>query len=889
MRIQQLGIEQACASLHSSPDGLSAGEARRRLLEYGPNRVEGLREPHLVFKLAKEFTHFFALILWVAAALAFFAEWNDPGQGMATLGYAIIAVIFINGVFSFWQEYRAQEAVAALCKLLPSQVKAMRDGVVAQIPAAELVPGDVILLAGGDAFPADCRLLEAFGVRVNNATISGEALAKSRNAESSGETEAQHGRNVLLAGTTMISGEARALVYATAMHSEFGKIAHLTQITGKELSPLQLEIARLSRLIAALSVLLGAVFFLLGYLLGLPFWQNLVFAIGIIVANVPEGLLPTVTLALALATQRMAKRNALVRHLPSVETLGSTTVICTDKTGTLTQNRMTVKQVFLSGGFYSPAQLRQQPQLHGHPLFAVAQRCHNLNETLRDGQPVLLGDPMEVALVELARDAQATSAQFTRTDEVPFDTERKRMSVLYATPDGDMLYCKGALETVLPLCVAIHGGMAPLDEAQRKVLQQAQESMAEQGLRVLALAYRRVPHAVAAQHLEQELILCGLVGIEDPPRAEVPAAIQCCREAGIRVIMVTGDHPHTAKAIGREIGWAHDPLIVTGEELQRMSAIQLQLALDAPQIIFARVGADQKLRIVQALKSKGEIVAVTGDGVNDAPALKAADVGISMGICGTDVAKESADIILLDDNFASIVAAIEEGRAVFHNIRKFMTYILTSNVPELVPYLAFMLFKIPLPLTVVQILAVDLGTDMLPALALGVEAPDANIMREPPRSRREHLLHWPLLLRAYLFLGVLEAAAAMAVFLHVLYGGGWHYGETLAHDALLYGQATAATLSAIIMMQVVNVFLCRSAGQPLDHGGLRGNPLMLWGIATEIVLLLLIVYTPWGNLVFGTAPVAASVWLYIVPFMLGMAVLEEGRKRLAARWSGSKP
>ncbi|MEO8411244.1 MAG: cation-transporting P-type ATPase, partial [Propionivibrio sp.] len=644
MKIHQLTVEQAYASLHSSLIGLPAHEARRRLQEYGPNRVEEVREESLLLSFAKEFTHFFALILWLAAMLAFVAEWNEPGQGMAMLGYAIIGVILINGVFSFWQEYRAHKAVAALRNLLPHQVKAMRDGAIRQIPAAELVPGDVILLADGDAVPADCRLLEAFGVRVNNATITGESLPLTRNSERSSQDEAQNSRNVLLAGTTMVSGEAKALVYATGMHSEFGKIAHLTQVTGASLSPLQVEIMRLSRFIATLSVLIGVVFFLVGLWLGLPFWQNLIFAIGIIVANVPEGLLPTVTLALAMATQRMVKRNALVRHLPAVETLGSTTVICTDKTGTLTQNRMTVEKLFLSGKFYLPADIAQ---LRDSPLFAVAMYCHNLKQSEQEGEEVLLGDPMEVALLELARMAISAHPDHKRIDEIPFDTDRKRLSLLYKTPGGNMLYCKGALEAVLPLCRDIHlnGRIQALDDPYRQRLFQAQESMAEEGLRVLALTYRRSVPGTARERLEEELILCGLVGMEDPPRAEVPAAIARCRAAGIKVIMVTGDHPHTARAIGRKIGLTQTPFIIVGDELRRMSQIQLQLALDAEEIIFARVGADQKMRIVQALKKKGEIVAVTGDGVNDAPALKAADVGISMGISGTDVAKQSADII----------------------------------------------------------------------------------------------------------------------------------------------------------------------------------------------------------------------------------------------------
>ncbi len=879
MKIHQLTEEQAYTSLRSSANGLSEQEAQRRLREYGPNRVEEIEKKHLLPSFIQEFTHFFALILWLAAILAFIAEWNAPGQGMAMLGYAIIGVIIINGVFSFWQEYRAQEAVAALRDLLPPQVKIMRDGGIRQIPVSELVPGDVIHLTDGDIVPADCRLLEAFGVRVNNATITGESLSRARDTSRSSEDEAQNSHNVLLAGTVMVSGEAKALVYATGMHSEFGKIAHLTQVTSAILSPLQLEIIRLSRLIAMLSVCFGIVFFLIGLWLELPFWTNLIFAIGIIVANVPEGLLPTVTLALAMATQRMAKKNALVRHLPAVEALGSTTIICTDKTGTLTQNRMTVKKLFLSGEFHLPGEANR---LQGHPLLAVARYCHNLKQGESHGKQTLLGDPMEVALFELAQMAMAVYPDHTQIAEIPFDTDRKRLSLLYRTPDGDRLYCKGALETVLPLCqdIYLESGIQPLDESQRQHLLDAQEDMAEQGLRVLALAFRCCPPQAEAEHLEEKLTLCGLVGIEDPPRIEVPAAIARCRSAGIKVIMVTGDHPHTARAIAREIGLAQDPVIIAGDELRRLSPIQLQLALDAQDIIFARVGADQKMRIVQALKKKGEIVAVTGDGVNDAPALKAADIGISMGISGTDVAKESADIILLDDNFAHIVSAIEEGRTVFENIRKFMTYILTSNVPELVPYLAFTLFKIPLPLTIVQILAVDLGTDLLPALALGAETPHNDIMQKPPRPRNERLLHWPLLGRAYLFLGMIEAAAAMAMFFYVLNNGGWQYGQMLSADHPLYLQATTACLSTIIVMQIMNVFICRHPTESVFHFAWLGNRLLLLGVATEIGLILLIVYTPWGNRLFGTAPISLDIWLYAIPFALAMLILEELRKVL---------
>ncbi|MBI2286697.1 MAG: cation-transporting P-type ATPase [Nitrosomonadales bacterium] len=916
MNPHRRAIEELYAHLYSSADGLSQAEAGRRLARYGANQIEEIAAQPFIGKLFKEFTHFFALILWLAAGLAFFAEWKDPGQGMAMLGYAVLGVILINGLFSFWQEYRAEKALAALRNLLPHHTTALRDGKAVQLLVAELVPGDVVLLAAGDDVPADCRLIEAFGVRVNTANLTGESKPMARNASAEPEEQAALRRDILHAGTSLISGEAKAMVYATGMHTEFGNIARLTQAAREPLSPLQKEILRLSRLVALFATLLGVLFFLIGQMIGLSFWENLVFAIGIIVANVPEGLLPS-----------------------------AATVICSDKTGTLTQNRMSIRQVFYSGElleseiFLTDGNEKQNPFALSlskgeratasesgqastgsartafnlfpeesisatEPLFAIMRHCHNLRRVEQNGRVTWQGDPMEMALLE---GVPSNGVIFPRLDEIPFDTERKRMSVICDTPQGHMLYCKGAPESVLPLCSAmlLQGKCLPLDEAGRTMLLSAHEQMTERGLRVIALAWRELPEhaahpapspnsppqagerdAVSLREFhvdETELIFAGLIGLADPPREGVPEAIRTCHAAGIRVIMITGDHPHTASALAHEIGLAQNPVAVTGDKLLTMSETDLQILLDEPEVLFARTGADQKMRIVLALQRKGEIVAVTGDGVNDAPALKCADVGIAMGISGTDVAKESADIVLLDDHFATIVAAIEEGRAVYDNLRKFLTYILTSNVPELVPYLAFVLFRIPLPLTIIQILAVDLGTDMLPALALGAEKPGPDTMRRPPRPRSERLLDWGILLRAYLFLGPLEAIAGMAAFFFVLHGGGWQYGAMLGFHANLYLQATTACLSAIIAMQVVNVFLCRHPTMSTFGRGHRRNPLIWYGLGFELLLLVLIDYTPWGNALFGTAPPGVEVWLFIVPFGIGMLLLEELRKAAVRR------
>ncbi len=889
MKIHLLTVEEAIQSLGGHPDGLNNVEAQRRLKEYGPNRVEEIAGEPMFFRFIKEFTHFFALILWVAAGLCFFSEWHDPDQGWSKVGIAIICVILINGSFAFWQEWRIEKTLAALKNLLPHQVDVMREGRVASLPVEQLVPGDILLLESGDNIPADCRLIEAYGVRVNNASVTGESLPQTREtAPCERNDELLHARNILLTGTALVTGQARAIVYATGAQTEFGRIAKLSQIDAEPSSPLKMEMARLSRIIVLLSIVIGVVFFSVSwFIMEMPAWKAFVFAIGIIVAMVPEGLLATLTLSLVLATQRMAKRNVLIRYLPSVETLGSTTVICTDKTGTLTQNRMKVMQVFFAG-MDRVCQVDEitQPIAEQHRyFFQTANFCHDLRKGGSEDADVMQGDPMEIALVEMAQKVLQERPFFPKIHEIPFDTDRLRLSTVQSLPEGAHLFCKGAPEAVLPLCTMILIGGEPraFTDTHKEQVRRKQDAMAGQGLRVIALAHRRLEEGWEGGDPEQEMVFAGLTGLEDPPRPEVPDAIRRCGEAGIRVIMVTGDHPRTAAAIARQIGMTRtdNVVVMTGEKLRTISDTQLMLALDAEEIIFARIAADQKKRIVDVLKQKGHIVAVTGDGVNDAPALKSAHIGIAMGISGTDVAKEAADMVLLDDNFASIVNAIEEGRAVFDNIRKFLTYILTSNVPELIPFLAFALFNIPLALTLIQVLLIDLGTDSLPAIGLGAEKPEPQVMQKPPRARDERLFDLKLALRAFLLLGVLEAVAAMAAFFFVLNGFGWVYGQVLAVTDPSYVAATTACLSAVIVMQIVNVFICRSDSQSVFSLGVFSNRVILAGIAVEMALIILIVYTPLGNALFGTIPIPAGVWLFVVPFACVMLLLDELRKKIS--------
>jgi calcium-translocating P-type ATPase len=889
MQIHQIPLAQALESLRTAPGGLDRAEAQRRLAEFGRNEVERAPGEPWFRKLGKEFVHFFALILWVAAGLAFYAGWKDREGGMAGMGWAILAVIFINGLFSFWQEARAERAIQALERLLPDRVKALRDGQVEELGAGLLVPGDVVLLEAGDSVPADCRLLQAFGVTVSAATLTGESVPVARAATDTAEGDPVHAVNLLLAGTALVEGEARAVVFATGMRTQLGRIAKATQEDRGQAPPLQREIAHVSRLIALLATGLGLVFFVVGRQLELTLWQNLIFAIGIIVANVPEGLLPTVTLALAMAAQRMAKRSALVRRLPAVEALGEATVICTDKTGTLTQNRMEVRRAWLDGAWREAEEVGTE----GHEAFLLtAAHCHSLKPR-HGGSPgevreAWLGDPMEVALVALAASAGAGGPEPERVDLLPFDAVRRRISVVHRLSSGLRLHTKGAPEFLLPLCTGIleEGRVAPLDEGRRARILEALAAAADDGLRVLAFATREVPETYAREGLETDLTFTGLAALEDPPRPEVQAAVRTCRRASIRILMVTGDHPRTAEAIARQIGLVEGDAVrvITGEELRRLTDTELQLALDNPELVFARLDPDQKTRIVLCLQRKGEVVAVTGDGVNDAPALKAADIGVAMGRSGTDVAREASDMVLADDNFASIVSAVEEGRAVFENLRKFLTYHMTSNCAELMAFVAFVLLGVPLPLTVLQVLIIDLGTDQLPALALGAERPEEGIMDRPPRGRRDRLLTGRVFLRAYAVMGLFEGFSGLAAFLATLHTGGWTWGEPLPLTHPLALQASAACLSGIIAGQVVNVFLCRSEGRSLFRRPFRMSRLVWAGLATEGLVLLAINRGP-GLL--GAPAIPAEAWLAMLPFLAGMALAEEARKALVRRAAAS--
>ncbi len=919
--LHRLAPADVYAAMSSTPQGISSAEAARRLASAGPNAIHTIPGTPLWKKFLANFTHLMALLLWAGGAMAFVG-------GMPQLGWAIWCVVVINAAFSFWQEFRAERATEALRRLLPRTARVVRDGREAKIPAEELVPGDVILLAEGDSISADARLVEASELQVNLSILTGESVPAPRYEEASerGDLPPTERPNLVFAGTAVASGTGRAVVFATGMGTAFGAIALLTQSVTVELSPLQKEVNRLTKVVTLLAVTIGVVFFAISVgLAGRPLAVGFIFAVGMVVAFVPEGLLPTVTLALAMGVQRMARRNALIKKLSAVETLGACTVICTDKTGTLTQNEMTVREAWTaaarfvaSGVGYDPAG-EFRPAAGSAPgagsgastdlleLLTGAALCNNARLLApREGRGwSILGDPTEAALLVAAAkaglDEAALAREHPRLRELPFDSRRKRMSTVHARGGTEVAYVKGAPREILGLCTAVlFGGRAvPLDEETRVLILAANDEYARGSLRVLAVAQRDLPprpELTTADWVERDLTFLGLVAMMDPPRPEVAAAVATCRRAGIRIAMVTGDYGLTAESIARRVGIVGEGArIVTGQDLDEMTDEGLAQIVQG-EVIFARVAPEHKLRVVAALQARGEVVAVTGDGVNDAPALRKADIGVAMGIAGTDVAKEAAPMILLDDNFASIVSAIEEGRAVYANIRKFTTYIFTSNTPEAWPFILQILFNVPLALPVMQILAVDLGTDILPALALGSEKPEPGLMERPPRSPRERLVNRALIVRSLLWLGSIQSLLCFTGFFFLYWTMGYTdllhlprpdllpYGERLlSRDGLVYVTATSMFHAGVVATQIGNAYACRTERSSVWTVGFWGNRLLLAGFATELALIAAMIYVPPLRAVFEEGPLPLRYWLFLMLYPPVIFLAEEGRKAFV-RW-----
>ena len=890
-KIQNIPQSEVYSYLNSRPEGLSADEVSARRREIGPNALEAARRLWWLKSLVRQFTNFFTVLLDISAAICFVADYIQPGESMNILGWALLGVSVLNALFSFVQEFRAEKAMEELKKFLPQHVWALRSDQDQQIPVEDLVPGDVITLREGDRVPADVRLVESHDLMVNNAPLTGEANPISLSAAAS-DRPLTESDNLAFAGCTVIRGSGRGVTFATGFRSQFGRIAMLSRDIQRTVSPLEAETGHMVRVLTVIAVAMGLVFFAYGVLAERSLWVNLVFMMGIIVANVPEGLLPTFTLSLAMGSLRMARRNVLVKSLNAVEALGAVHVICTDKTGTLTLNQLAVAQVTTPNGDDAPEAIRQN-------CLATALAASDLERH----QEAWSGDPLDEAIARRYDETGADARKVIEavTQRFPFDVDKRRSAGVRQIDQEYQFAVKGAWEAVRPLVSGVldvkTGDITPANASLLALADSAIETMAEEGRRVIAVAQRPLTETEAKtaefdqDELEHDLVLIGFLGLEDPLRAEVPGAVAKCQTAGIGMIMITGDHPITAEAIARRAGMvdesiAYGKATITGAQLVDMRSADVVDCLQSGISVFARTTPEQKMKIVNALHQMDKVVAVTGDGVNDAPALKSADVGIAMGLSGTDVAREGAQVILLDDNFASIVAGIEEGRTIFANIRKFTNYVLVSNGPEIVPYLIYMLFPVPLALTVIQILSIDLGTDIIPSMALGQEKPDPETMRQPPRSRDTGLLNLSMIAHSYGFLGLIEAAFSMSLFFWVLDAGGWVWGQDMTTGDPVYRAATGIALSSIVLMQIGNLFGRRSQyGSGIDKAAAT-NTLLVIGVTFEIIFSWAILYAPSVNQILGTGPVDVSI--YAVAW-LGVPLifcLDYARKRIAWRRAG---
>ncbi len=885
----QEGLSRLLRDLRTREAGLTDREAARRLEITGPNELTRHEARTWPAQVAGQMLHPLALLLWVAAAMS-------AATGSGPLAVAIVVVILVNAWFALVQERHAERAVEALSAYLPPRAQVVRDGTRSEVLARDLVPGDVIVVCEGDRVSADARMLSG-SVEMDISMLNGESLPVLRTPE----PRATHGplldaHDLLFSGTTCTQGEALAVVHATGMSTELGRIAALSQRVKVDPSPLERQVKHVARLIALVAVGMGLAFIPIGTLVtGLSLRDTVVFAIGLLVANVPEGLLPTITLALALGVRVLARQGALVKRISAVETLGSTSVICTDKTGTLTRNRMQVQRCWTDDGVWEVTDPDDAaaPGPCARVLVAVAGTCTNATWT-PDAQT---GDPTEIALLALAHRAGVVLPdRAERVTQFHFDPTLRRMSTLDRDDGQVVLHAKGAPEELLALSTLVMGadGPLPLDHVRRTEILRVVDAWAEDGLRVLGIAVRplgdRVPDV--REQAETGLTFLGLVAMVDPPRAEVREAVESCHRAGIRLIVVTGDHGLTARGIAMRVGIGDaDTPVVTGAELEEMTEQRLEeLLRDHRELIFARSSPEAKLRIADALRSQGHVVAMTGDGVNDAPALRRADIGVAMGLSGTDVAREAATMVLTDDNFATIVTAVKAGRQVYDNVRKFIVYIFAHATPEVVPFLIYALSggRIPLPLTVMQILAIDLGTETLPALALGREPAEPGLMERPPRTRGQSVIDGQMLYRAWGILGATSAVLVLGLFWASLVTNGWHLGDDVTTGPLhhVWQQATTMTFLGIVACQIGTAVASRTQYASLRRIGLFTNPLLLWGIGFEIVFAALLVALPVLRPVFGTAVPEPWQLLALVPMPFVVWGVDETWRWSARRRTG---
>ena len=898
-------IEEVLAALETDPKrGLSEEEAARRLERYGPNALRERPRPTFWHRLLAQFNNFVIYILIFAAILsAFLGDWLESA--------AITAIVVLNAALGVIQEGRAEEALAALRKLASPEADVIRNGHQKTIPASEVVPGDIVVLEAGNFVPADVRLIETVNLKIDEASLTGESVPVDKDANAVVAANAILGdrKNMAYAGMTATYGRGRGVVVHTGMQTAIGKIADMIQSTEDEVTPLQQRIDQLGRTLSvgalAICVMVGVIIFAREITSGEfdfigALTDSVMTAVALAIAAVPEGLPAIVTINLAIGMREMIRRNALIRRLPAVETLGSASAICSDKTGTLTQNQMTVTRIYVGGRQYEisgqgyqpvgafhrngetadPGQIPDVRRLLEGALLASDARLEpeNENENGYSGLTYrMVGDPTEGALVVAAAKAglwrEDLEARYPRINEIPFDSSRKRMSTIHRLPDGSgyLVFTKGAPEILLEHCDAIleDGKAIPLDDARRERIRQRNSEMAADALRVLAIAQRHLdelPASITPETIEQHLTLIGLIGMIDPARPEVKPAIDRARHAGIRTVMVTGDYPDTARAIAREIGLLREGgRVIRGDELERMPVEALADVIDDVDV-FARVSPEHKVRIVEAFRARDHVVAMTGDGINDAPALKRASIGVAMGITGTDVSKETADMVLTDDNYVSIVSAVEQGRIIYANIRKFVFFLLSCNLAEIGVIFLATLAGAPAPLTPIQLLWLNLLTDGAPALALGVEKGDPDIMDHPPRPVKEPIIDRDMRI-GMLVQTVAKTAATLAAFAigRHLDPDSWQLARTMAFVTLAFSE-------------LLRAYTARSELYPLVRIGIFSNRYMQYAVGTSIILLLAVLYIPFLQNLFSTVTLGAVHWLYMAPLILLPAVVAEVTK-----------
>ena len=903
-------LKEVFDALDASPKGLTTEETKARLKKYGFNTLVEKKNRRFMYKLLSHFKDLFGILLLFASALSAIS-------GLWQLSLIILGVVLLNIFVSLFQESRAEKAMQTLKHWMPEYAKVIRDGELQKVLVEKIVPGDIIVLEAGDRVAADARLITAFDLWTNNVPLTGESEPQPRTAKSSKMVDKAYldSPNLVLMSTSVTKGRGKAVVLATGMNTQFGKIADLTQTIREESSPLQREIGNMAKYDFMLAVVVGSVFFLTSLIwLNLDFYSSILFMIGVMVACVPEGLQVTVSSALAINVLKMVKQNVLVKRLSAVQTLGSVTVICTDKTGTITKGEMTVKKLWVkdrvievSGIGYSPQgnftlhgnALKEQDSVAVEKLLEIAALCNGAKiEPPSDKNAAwsVIGDPTDgaltVAALKYGINVKNRLVEKPIIHIRPFDFTRKRMTTVHKLNGDVFIYTKGAPRNILSICnkILVNDNIEMFTRQNLRSAEAKIRAFANEGLRVIAIAYKKLPRDEYSKdaEVEKDMIFVGLAAMRDPPRVEVKEAVAKAKQAGIKTVIITGDYGPTAQVVAREVGIVDADCcnIVRGVDLDALDDQAIVNAVEQGNVIFARVSPEQKLRIVKVVKESGEVVAVTGDGANDAPSLKEADIGVAMGASGTDVAREAADIVLLDDSFESIVKAVESGRAIYENIRKFIVYVFSHNWAELIPYMLYALLGIPLPLLVVQVLAIDLAIDVIPSLALSREPPESGIMQEPPRSLKERLFTSKVFFRSF-YIGVIIAVGAMYGCLSTWMAGGWQLGTALPSNSLVYIKGVTMTFAGIVVAQVGNVIACRTSKVSVFKAKLSANKWIVLGIVAQLSILTLLIYVPFVQPFFGTTAISVLDWAFLASLALIVIFAEEIRKFFARNISKS--